>query len=218
MAFVKIETVGYKQLVSSLLISNDTNEDSLAIMLPGMGYNNDMPLQYYAAKYFESKGFDILNVNYNYKDSKAFRDASLEEKSEWIRADVVGAVKDALNRKEYKHVVLVCKSIGTIAGLEALATLEALKHSQIIWLTPLTQEEIIVQALQQLTQKSLIVIGTNDPCYVKENVKRLSEVSNFNVMLVPDADHSLELRGDTSQSIRIIGEVINKIDQFYKGI
>lgn len=213
MEIEKIEVSGYRdEKVESQFFNHHT--DGLAILLPGLGYTNDMPLQYYIAKHFEAKEMDILKVNYRYNDKDGFIDASLEEKSAWIRADVVSSVESILKRKKYKRIVLVCKSLGTIAGLELLASMEELRQAEVIWLTPLCQNPVVMQGLLEIDNPSLLIIGTDDPCYVNENIQKLKKKGNYKIMIIHDADHSLEIKGDLSRSISIMGRMIRKIDHF----
>jgi predicted alpha/beta-hydrolase family hydrolase len=209
----KIKVEGYKGEVVSNLFFN-SNSESLAILFPGIGYNNDMPLLYYPTELMSQKNIDILRVDYRYNDNEKFRNTTYEEKKEWIRADAIASVENILKKKEFKKIIIVCKSIGTIAGIEILSAIDRLQHAEIIWLTPLCQNEEIVNSLYTITNRSLIVIGTGDQCFVKQNVDKLQEKENYDVMEIPDADHSLEIKGDTIKSVQLMKDILKRMQEF----
>lgn len=203
MEIEKVFVDGFKgEIVSNLFFNR--NSENLAIFFPGVGYNNDMPLLYYPTELLGQRNFDILRVDYKYNENEEFHNTSFEEMKEWIRADAIASVENILKKKEYTKIIIVCKSIGTIAGVETLSAIDQLQKAEMIWLTPLCHNEEIVNALQIKTNRSLIVIGTGDRCYVQENLDKLNEKDNYNVMEIQDADHSLEIKEDTIRSVQVM--------------
>jgi hypothetical protein len=143
-----------------------------------------------------------------------FHNTSFEEKKEWIRADAIASVENVLMKKEYKKIVIICKSIGTIAGIEALTAIEVLQEAKIIWLTPLCHNDEIVNSLYSIGNRSLIIIGTGDQCFVQTNLDKLNERANYEVLEIMKADHSLEIKGDIIRSVRLMEEIILRIKGF----
>lgn len=210
---IKNNVKGYNGFdFSNVLIEQEGRK--LAILFPGVGYNNDMPLMFYSAGFFLQEGYDILKVNYQYNENAAFNKATFEEKVKWIHHDVLVSLDKILEVNTYEEIVLVCKSIGTIAGLEAIKTYRTLQRAKVLWLTPLCHNAEIVNQLKDIDHCSLIVIGTDDPCYVQENLEELSLKANFQVMIVPDADHSLAKKEDTLKSVEIMSQTLRKIKEF----
>jgi alpha/beta superfamily hydrolase len=138
----------------------------------------------------------------------------MKKKKEWIRADAIASVENILKKKDYKRIIIVCKSIGTIAGIEILMAIDRLNHAEIIWLTPLCQNEEIVNSLHTITNRSLIVIGTDDSCFVERNVEKLQKKANYDVIEIPEADHSLEIKGDTIKSVQLMKDILKKVQEF----
>jgi alpha/beta superfamily hydrolase len=202
---------GYKGELSNVLIENVG--EKLAIFFPGIGYNNDMPLLYYSAKLLGELGFDILRVNYRY-NNEDFNKSSNEEKRKWIQFDVSASINHFLETKGYTQIVLVCKSIGTLAGLESLKSHKHLSDAKVIWLTPLTHNEQIVSELKEIDNESLVIIGTKDPCYVPENVEQIDKLLNYKIITCPDTDHSLEISGDIIGSISVMEGILKNIQSF----
>src|SRR5690554_5091868 len=117
--------------------------DTLLVSLPGLGYTNDMPLMFYLNELARNRGYDVLQVNYDYRTVP--RETTAEEWSARIMADVQPLIDTALAKGDYRHVILAGKSIGT----RVMATLLARgfdKATAYIWLTPLFVAEPIKQA------------------------------------------------------------------------
>lgn len=213
MEIEKIYVEGFKREIVSNLFFN-SNGESLAIFFPGVGYNNDMPLLYYPTELMSQRNIDILRVDYKYNEKEEFANTTFEEKKEWIRADAITSVENILKKKEYKKIIIVCKSIGTIAGVETLSAIDKLQKAEVIWLTPLCHNEEIVNRLNSIENRSLIIIGTGDKCFVQQNLDKLKEKGNYEVMEIPDADHSLEIKGDTIRSVQVMKEILLGIQEF----
>lgn len=108
---VKTEIVqGDKELdIPFKILSTSKDAESLAIILPGAGYTTQAPLLHYSTGVFLQKSFDVLQVNYQYKD-KAYNDFTMEEISEAIKLDVKTVIDDVLNGKTYENYYLIGKS------------------------------------------------------------------------------------------------------------
>ncbi|MBO8157147.1 MAG: hypothetical protein H0Z32_11855 [Bacillaceae bacterium] len=213
MAITEVHVKGYKEVLQNKQV--DMGGQKLAILLPGRGYNNDMPLQFYSAKLLGELGYDILMVNYNYLHQD-FAQSPKEEQIQWISTDVTVSVEKVMKEKSYQEFAVVCKSIGTIAGLELLKS-KLIEDARVIWLTPLLHSQQITSEMKRITNPSLVIIGTKDPCYIKENVAELHQIENVEVVSIPDANHSLELEGDIQSSIQVMSDILQAITKFMKG-
>jgi len=65
----------------------------LAIILPGAGYITQAALLYYSTGLFLHKSFDVLQVNYQYKN-KNYEDFTMEEIVKAINFDVKTVLDD----------------------------------------------------------------------------------------------------------------------------
>ena len=70
-----LDVQGFDALVPNNYWSKGS--DTLLIMLPGLGYTNDMPLLFYLHEIAINRGFDVLQVNYDYR--RVPRETSAEE-------------------------------------------------------------------------------------------------------------------------------------------
>lgn len=205
---------GYNNIrVPNEYISN--NSDHLAIFLPGVGYTNERPLMYYAAKYFMDKQSDLFRVDYNYASNDAFKRANYDKLREWVRTDVIACLNVVFNKKKYKKITIVCKSIGTLALAETLPYFIDLQKAEIIWLTPLCHKENVAHAIATCNNKSLLIIGTDDHCYDEQHIKQIKENSQVKCVVIPEADHSLEINNDIGQTISVMKKVTDEMSAFF---
>ena len=50
------------------LLSNQNHSKNLVVFLPGTGYTVQSPLFHYVKDLFSQRDFDVLQINYQYKD------------------------------------------------------------------------------------------------------------------------------------------------------
>ncbi|QTM99080.1 hypothetical protein ERJ70_07060 [Sediminibacillus dalangtanensis] len=190
-------------------IRNNSNNSRLCVMLPGLGYTTDQPLFYYATGLFFDKGFDVLHIQYEY-DSASFTKRDRKEQFKIISDDVEKVMEEVVPEAKYTSIYMMAKSIGT-GGLAHLLELEMTK---VIWLTPLLQIDALYDCLRNSWKESLLLIGDQDKCFVKERVSGLAAKRNFKVQIFKGADHSLEHEGGIYQSIDCLKAVMKEIELF----
>jgi hypothetical protein len=62
--------------------------------------------------------------------------------------------------------------------------------------------------------RGLCIIGDNDRCYVEERFDQLKNKPNLVAKLLPNVNHSLEYDHNMVESIDILKEIINDIQEF----
>lgn len=205
--------VGYKEMqVPFTLISEVKDSKNLVVFLPGAAYTVQSPAFHYSQEIFFQKGFHVLQVNYRYND-KAYDDFTLEERSEAIKYDVKTVLDEVLKDSSYENFYFVAKSIGTIA-MSSLVELNIFKEAQIIWLTPLLQRDDVFEAMVNSENRGLCIIGDNDRCYIKERFEQLNDKSTIVAKLLPNVNHSLEYSHNIIESIDVLKDVMNDIQEF----
>ncbi|MFN2198823.1 MAG: alpha/beta fold hydrolase [Anaerolineales bacterium] len=209
-----LEIQGYQQKdVPNRFFRNVGPATGIAVLLPGLRYSNDMPLLYYPARYFLNKGFDILQVNTDYS-SDQFSQSSPDRQIDWLGSDARAAVQTVLAQRDYPHLVLVAKSIGTLALSMLLINQPELRSRTTIWLTPLFRLPLVEQATQQLSGPALFVAGTGDSTYDPERLAYLQQHIQAEALIFPQANHSLEIPGDLPGSIDNLQEMMHGIADF----
>ncbi|WP_369404843.1 alpha/beta family hydrolase [Piscibacillus salipiscarius] len=171
--------------------------------MPGAGYTSQAPLLYYSTGLFVSKGFDVLHVNYSYSENQLKQ----------IGAEGLGQdVKRVINQvvQFYDEVMVCSKSLGTLALSQIV---DDYKPQLCIWLTPLLQRDDVFHCLKISEFAGLVVIGDQDPCYIKERYSELEHNPNLNMTLVSGANHSLELQDKhPTESINILKKYLAQLE------
>jgi predicted alpha/beta-hydrolase family hydrolase len=111
--------------------------DQLAVLLPGLGYTLDMPLFYYAENLLQERGWHVLRVEYAYNTRPEFQTLPKLERDRWILADTTAAWRAGLSQRTYERVVLIGKSLGTLAMGHLLTLADLPPNVGAVWLTPL---------------------------------------------------------------------------------
>ncbi|MGJ7912437.1 alpha/beta hydrolase [Neobacillus sp. LXY-1] len=190
------------------LYKQDNRTDSLTIILPGTGYTTQKPLLYFSTSASLQKGFDVLQVNYEYSKEEL----SLLSEQEFT-ADVIAVIEPILKNERYSKINIIAKSIGTIALTYLLDNL-IFETAMTIWLTPLLQRDDVFNALLNSSNKGLLIIGDRDHCYIEERYKELKSNNNISLKLIEGVNHSLEFEGNIFNSIDALKKVINLIYEF----
>jgi dienelactone hydrolase len=205
---------------------NDAGSGVLAVVFPGLGYRATMPLLHYTQRAFQERGADVLRLDFAYDLDPAFPrdDASLRRA--WIRDDALSAYRLATRQGAYRDVVLVGKSIGTLALADILADVPAHVPARVpsaglpprtpacVWLTPLLNDASLLQTVHRRLPPSLFVIGTADPLYDATRLDELAERTGRNRVIVDDADHSLEIPGDMAKTLQAMHAYLSALDGF----
>jgi hypothetical protein len=205
---------GYRdEPVPNTFFQQDEPARKIAIVLPGVGYTCQMPLLYYPTRLLLSLGMDVLWVEYSYSRRSDYLSLPEAEQKQWLCADVTAACQAALAQRPYQQVLLMGKSLGTLAMSHLLATEARLAHSPMIWLTPLLRNDKLRSQIQN-TPRGLVVIGTADHQYDPAYLAEIQSKGNCEVVVVDGADHSIEVKDNVWQSLQVIERVTRAIQTF----
>lgn len=191
------------------LIEQKEQSKNLVIVLPGAAYTTQAPLLHFTTGLFYTKGFDVLHINYSFNREEM---AALSE--EEFTKNVLLAIDNAINSKEYHNYFIVAKSIGTIA-LSYLQQNTTFHNAKLIWLTPLLQRDDVFNAMISSYKKGLCIIGDKDTCFIEERFEKLKTNHHLQLKLVEGGNHSLEIDGEPIESIETVKSVISAINDFY---
>ncbi|WP_102027832.1 alpha/beta hydrolase [Salirhabdus sp. Marseille-P4669] len=204
---------GYKDRdISFSVLSNSDEADGLVIFFPGAGYTVQSPIFHYGTGLFLSHSYDVLQVNYSYKDP--FYDSfSNEELNEAIHFDSKAVVEKYVAEKSYDQYILLGKSIGTIP-LTSITNMNSFERAKVIWLTPLLTEEEVYNGMIHTKNQSLCIIGDKDRFYDDGRYKEVLSNPNMTSKLIPNVNHSLERDFHIFDSITVLKEVMKEMEQF----
>lgn len=181
--------------------------DTLLIMLPGMGYSNQMPLMFYLHQLALARKWDVLQVDYDYRDIP--RETSAEEWSARMYADTHPLIEAALARGEYHHIVLAGKSIGTNV-MTTLLRRGFDKSTAHIWLTPLLRSKAVRQAVMS-TPKSVAVFGDEDFAIAEVNLGAIFQ-AGVQLIILPGGDHGMITKNGVPESIAGLAQIVFELD------
>lgn len=198
--------------VPNSFLRQAAGSQSLALFFPGLNYNCDMPLFYYAQEYLDGRGDDLLRVEYDYRAD--YLSLAASDRHEQIDGDATAAYLAGLGQGEYRRVTLIGKSLGTIAIARLLATgAIADVEARFVWLTPILHNETVREQIRRLRQQSMIVIGTDDPDY---DPALLDELAAAEAVVAPGADHGFDIPGDVPGSVQAVASVVEALQRFLR--
>jgi len=173
---------------------------NLAILFPGVSYNTDQPLFYYAELKYYLKGYKIIKIDYGDCLQTA---TSFDKGIESIKEFVAKQVSD-IDFSAYQDIVFISKSVGSIiAGwLENELNAEQIRH---IYLTPI---EKTLEYISSGKNISIVIAGTDDKYLASSVLKEHCADENVRLELIEGADHSLEVPGDMSVNIDILKRIV----------
>ncbi len=192
--------------------SNPTKK--IALVFPGLAYNSTMPLLHYSIQSILATGINVLSVDYDYSDNYEFLQLSLREKSEWLIGDVEAALEHVTKEEKHEVVCLAGKSLGTLAVGHLLETQKHLRKAKTIWLTPLIKNPDLMEQMLSYMKDAIMVIGTSDSQYDSDLIDRLNANTQLGGIVIDGANHSLEIEGDVTKSLRVLMQIVTIIQQF----
>jgi hypothetical protein len=181
--------------------SQPTNR--LALVLPGINYNADMPLIYYTTQVLQIHGADVLQLRLDYQDL-AYQKAPVEGRLSWMAHDAHAGLAAGLAAGSYQQVILAGKSIGTLSMALLLAQSAGLDQAVTVWLTPLLHDPLVVTAALGHAGSSFFMAGSDDKTFDPQTMQRIKDRTAAQVWIAEDADHSLEIPGDPLQSLNLL--------------
>jgi len=193
-------------------ISTDTQD--VALIFPGLAYNCDMPLLYYSIETILASGINTLAVDYDYSNNPDYMKQLVRERAEWLIGDIE-ATLNAVNKEENQKVVcMVGKSLGTLALGHLIETHESLRDAKTIWLTPLVKNPELLEQMLAYMKDAVLVIGTKDSHYDSDIIDRLNISTQLSGIVIDGANHSLEIEGDVTKSLRVLMQIVTIVQQF----
>jgi predicted alpha/beta hydrolase family esterase len=177
-----------------------------------------MPVLFYSVNILFNKGIDVACIEYAYSKEEEYNQMSHNEQREWLFHDVSAAYDAITKEGQYESSIFVGKSLGTIAVGNLLNNNEQLRESNIIWLTPILHDEELRKQITESSPRSLFVIGTEDPFYDEKLLNEIKDITKGDVVIIPNANHSLEIADSIWDSLQILETVLRAMDVFLKDV
>lgn len=184
--------------------------DTLAVILPGIGYTIDRVTLEYSSELALKLGFDLLKVEYGFQVAR--KEFNVEKEFDIIVEETLEIVQNALN-ENYKNIVIIGKSIGTCVQNLLNDRIEGYNIEN-IYISPINKT-----VEMGIKENSLVITGTKDPLLSKENLEKIKDISGADLVTIKDGNHALNIEKDPIKSLRSQTEVIEFIEGFlYKKI
>lgn len=172
---------------------------NLAVLFPGINYNTDKPLLYYAGKIAKKYEFDVVNVSYG-----NLPDGNKEKMFDYALMSANTAI-NKIAFEAYDSIFFISKSIGTLVAGTIQKSLPQQVHS--IFFTPVSE------SVPFLCKDSIVFTGNRDSyIHVSEVVKRQEEMG-FDLHIAKEANHSLET-GDVLKDIMVLRKIEELCEQY----
>jgi len=179
--------------------SHDDGAVGLLVVLPGEGYHPDKPLLAVATQLAVDLGWSVRQVWW-----KVPRDVDAAWAGAQLRAVVAGLGAGTGAGSGELPVRLLAKSV---ASLAAPAAAQAAYSS--CWLTPLLGRAEVVDAIAANPSRQLLVGGTADSHWDGAIAQTAAAAaSHAEVLELPDADHSLAVKGNKNATASAHAEFI----------
>lgn len=180
----------------------------VAVVLPGFMGGWSTPATYYPVLALLDRGFDALCLDSIYDEHPA---------PDVLKADSAAALEAARDAADYDQVLVVGKSLGTVAIAALLADGSLPAATPTIWLTPLLQNDATRGAIGSLTTPALFVIGTSDPSFDRPALERL-EAGGHHVLVLDRANHGLSVDGDAAASADVPRRLVAAVQGYVDGM
>jgi predicted alpha/beta-hydrolase family hydrolase len=208
--------VGNSREVSYTLVQPASEAShSVCFFCPGSGYSFDKPLLYYSTMLMLAKGIDVVQIAYRYNEDEGFWRLSDQEQSGRMYADVSGVVEKVLAERNYRGVLFLGKSIGTLPIVNGLLLDPRFAKAKAVLLTPVLNRANLADNLLACRQQTLLVMGKNDRFYDAGTIQTIrAEKPNVELLLVDEANHAMEIGWDVQSSIEVLKAVMVRLDRF----
>ena len=199
--------------LTNKFIKHQTPSDRLALIFPGLRYTCDMPLLYFSAKLLLERGCDVIQlwIDSDTPDFQGISQAELTQQSLEYSQALLTAGK---NGGAYKDLLLVGKSLGTLTMTLLLTNDQAFLNETTIWFTPLLNLPPVSQVMLSLSSPTFVAGGDADPTFEQEAVSQIKAMPNTTLTVLKDANHSLEIPGDSIRSLQNLSQVMIDLAAF----
>ena len=174
------------------------HKKSLLLVYPGVGYTSDKPLLYYGIQCALQHDYDVVVFGYGdiAFDKHKPLDYVLNAKQQ------VEAMKQQIDFSQYRNVVCLAKSIGTVIAYQ---TTQALNCSYFM-LTPL--KEVL---MFEPSSRDIFICGNHDPLVPEVHLELLKE-SHANIHIMK-GNHSLETQ-NVVEDLRQLQDIMKLFSKF----
>jgi hypothetical protein len=198
--------------VPNTFFRQEESVHKLAVILPGYNPPLIRPPLYYISEYLLSNNTDLLQVEHEYYKAE-YPFNSEKVILERLFSDVTAACETTLTQREYSHITIIGKSLGTMAMAHLLDDIR-FREASCVWLTPLLTKEYLRSQITRYKPDSLFVIGTADRFYDEGYLSEMAEVTGGECMVIENVNHNLGIESDIQSSIAVLSQIVTRVTDF----
>lgn len=214
--FSSLAITGHAQAaVPNRFLRQVGESEHLAVLLPGLNYSCDHPLLYYTTSILLQHSFDVVQLWADYTATE-FQSLSNQEQLRWLAEDATALLNAGLAQRNYRRLLLVGKSIGTLTLGALFSNSETFLEAHAIWFTPLTQYTVVVHGMARAHKKSLYVAGSGDRSFDTGPLRSAPFYASHQNLVIEDADHSLQIPNDLPRSLDVMKQIAAAVDAYVK--
>lgn len=205
---MKIDLFNYQEQdfkVTASYLHQEQSNKNLSV-LPGAGFSHMEPCLYYPSHKLFELGYNVLNYEYDFRQVRLRYNEN--ESYQDFYDFLISSSKD-LNHN--KNKIVMAKSIGT----RIFASAKDPDFKKYIWLTPAIKDEYVRASIIKQKSNSLVIIGNKDPFYSEDIVNEM-KIGKVKVLIIPGADHSLDIDNDISESLIQMKSIVDSVENFIK--
>ena len=212
-----LEIKGYNNRdIMNKFLKQKKGSGPLSIIIPGLRYNIDMPILYYATGVLLEAGHSVLSVDLRYPETPDFLSVSDQERKDWMFKEADAIYNAVQGLEAYNLSILVGKSLGTILMSHLVHNYPPIQECKMLWLTPLLQNNWVLEQMIAHKGESFVVIGTADTHYDDSKISRLVEEGKCDVMGITRGNHNLDVPGGIISSMEQIISVMKSFKDFIR--
>ena len=193
------------------------NERNIVVLFPGLGYTCDRSLLYYTGKLLQGMGYNVIRLSYSGFPANVKGDKDGMRQCFMIALEQTEEQLNEVDFSEYKDMLFVGKSIGTVVALQYAQSHGV--NARFILLTPREQTfEADSGSWAAVLQdnRAIAFHGTADPWASTEVLISACKSKSIPLYLTEGANHSLET-GDVSKDIDYLQQVMEQVRRFAEG-
>ncbi len=165
----------------------------LAVILPGLAYGCDKPLLAGVSQLLARRGHGVLEISFGYRQDDHFGALPESAQIEAIEQDGAAILKWALNEYAPERLVLVGKSLGTVA-LGGMAGQAMPAQTRAVWLTPSLTGTPLLGRIRAFGHPALSLIGSDDVSAPLARAADYRQIAGLTHVEVPGLDHGWQHR------------------------
>lgn len=177
----------------------------LALIFPGIGYGFDRPLLYYSQKLAKSRGYEVRQICLQVSLDRTLPNLRRMEQGCEQAVRQAETILSAMDLSPYQEILLIGKSIGTVAAASVGAFDGFPVRTHSVLYTPLAQ------TFRLPLHNAAVFTGTADPWVKPGEIPALCDAAQIPCYLHEGANHSLET-GDVMTDLEILRSCMERTD------